>query len=143
MENRKTRCLSAWYFLEVFFIDWRYFVNFWQYWFMQLIAVSLLLLLEVKTNQRRKLIYFIYTFQSWIEAGFWSFYWWEWVCKNNLKLISAVVGEGSGCNKSSGGKSKHIFFLQKSAYSQYILLSRGEQNESWRGVQNYKIDAIF
>ena len=108
-----------------------------------LIAVSLLLLLEVKTNQRRKLIYFIYTFQSWIEAGFWSIYWWEWVCKNNLKLISAVVGEGSGCNKSSGGKSKHIFFLQKSAYSQYILLSRGEQNESWRGVQNYKIDAIF
>ena len=108
-----------------------------------LIAVSLLLLLEVKTNQRRKLIYFIYTFQSWIEVGFWSFYWWEWVCKNNLKLISAVVGEGSGCNKSSGGKSKHIFFLQKSAYSQYILLSRGEQNESWRGEQNYKIDAIF
>ena len=108
-----------------------------------LIAVSLLLLLEVKTNQRRKLIYFIYTFQSWIEAGFWSFYWWEWVCKNNLKLISAVVGEGSGCNKSSGGKCKHIFFLQKSAYSQYILLSRGEQNESWRGEQNYKIDPIF
>ena len=108
-----------------------------------LIAVSLLLLLEVKTNQRRKLIYFIYTFQSWIEAGFWSIYWWEWVCKNNLKLISAVVGEGSGCNKSSGGKSKHIFFLQKSAYSQYILLSRGEQNGSWRGEQNYKIDAIF
>ena len=108
-----------------------------------LIAVSLLLLLEVKTNQRRKLIDFIYTFQSWIEAGFWSIYWWEWVCKNNLKLISAVVGEGSGCNKSSGGKCKHIFFLQKSAYSQYILLSRGEQNESWRGEQNYKIDPIF
>ena len=108
-----------------------------------LIAVSLLLLLEVKTNQRRKLIYFISTFQSWIKAGFWSFYWWEWVCKNNSKLISAVVGEGSGCNKSSGGKCKHIFFLQKSAYSQYILLSRGEQNESWRGEQNYKIDAIF
>ena len=108
-----------------------------------LIAVSLLLLLEVKTNQRRKLIYFIDTFQSWIEAGFWSFYWWEWVCKNNLKLISAVVGEGIGCNKSSGRKCKHIFFLQKSAYSQYILLSRGEQNESWRGEQNYKIDPIF
>ena len=84
-----------------------------------LIAVSLLLLLEVKTNQRRKLISFIYTFQSWIEAGFWSFYWWEWVCKNNLKLISAVVGEGVAISLRE--ENVNTYFFYKKAHIRNIF----------------------